>query len=245
MRNGTVRTRYWYDPLGRRLGKFSEPIVHVPPMAGSRYGASEYARRAKEEGLGGVLYGWDGDQLAWETDYVRLQTLHYVHEPHSFVPLLQATTMVDMVGAMLQRPHDVAGEYQGADGYDMERDPLHNGSWHPGLDEHGELKAPFTRLYYYQCDHLGTPQALTDEQGEIAWEANYRAWGQASIVIQEAARKAGLCNHIRFQGQYFDEESGLHYNRYRYYDPHSGRFVSRDPIGLLGGVNTHAYAPNP
>jgi RHS repeat-associated protein len=53
-----------------------------------------------------------------------------------------------------------------------------------------------------------------------------------------------VTNPFRFQGQYFDEETGLHYNRYRYYDPHSGRFVSKDPIGLAGGTNSHAYAPN-
>jgi RHS repeat-associated protein len=50
---------------------------------------------------------------------------------------------------------------------------------------------------------------------------------------------------FRFQGQQFDEETGLHYNRYRYYDPGVGRFVSQDPIGLLGGSNLFAYAPNP
>ncbi|MDV8155324.1 RHS repeat-associated core domain-containing protein [Acinetobacter bereziniae] len=48
-----------------------------------------------------------------------------------------------------------------------------------------------------------------------------------------------------FQGQYFDEETGLHYNRYRYYSPYVGRFVSKDPIGLLGGSNIYQYAPNP
>jgi RHS repeat-associated protein len=50
---------------------------------------------------------------------------------------------------------------------------------------------------------------------------------------------------FRFQGQQFDEETGLHYNRYRYYDPGVGRFVSQDPIGLRGGSNLFAYAPNP
>jgi RHS repeat-associated protein len=50
---------------------------------------------------------------------------------------------------------------------------------------------------------------------------------------------------FRFQGQQFDEETGLHYNRHRYYDPGVGRFVSQDPIGLLGGSNLFAYAPNP
>ncbi|MFS2168165.1 RHS repeat-associated core domain-containing protein, partial [Variovorax sp. Varisp62] len=56
---------------------------------------------------------------------------------------------------------------------------------------------------------------------------------------------AGFRNPIRFQGQYFDEETGLHYNRYRYYDPQAGRFVSKDPIGLVGGVNLHGFVPNP
>ncbi|MGN8084338.1 RHS repeat-associated core domain-containing protein, partial [Variovorax sp. 22077] len=48
----------------------------------------------------------------------------------------------------------------------------------------------------------------------------------------------------RFQGQYWDEETGLHYNRYRYYDPQAGRFASSDPIALAGGMNLHAYASN-
>jgi len=52
-----------------------------------------------------------------------------------------------------------------------------------------------------------------------------------------------ITNNIRFQGQYFDEETGLHYNRY--YSPYVGRFISKDPIGLLGGFNIYAYAPNP
>ncbi|HAV4234674.1 TPA: hypothetical protein JIQ46_17905, partial [Acinetobacter baumannii ATCC 17978] len=54
-----------------------------------------------------------------------------------------------------------------------------------------------------------------------------------------------ISNNIRFQGQYFNEETGLHYNRYRYYSPYVGRFISKDPIGLLGGFNVYSYAPNP
>ena len=50
---------------------------------------------------------------------------------------------------------------------------------------------------------------------------------------------------IRFQGQSFDEETGLHYNRFRYFDPDMGMFTTRDPIGLNGGINVFQYAPNP
>ena len=50
---------------------------------------------------------------------------------------------------------------------------------------------------------------------------------------------------LRFQGQYFDAETGLHYNRFRYYDPQTGRFTTQDPISLAGGINLYQYAPNP
>ncbi|EOV9643360.1 RHS repeat-associated core domain-containing protein [Cronobacter sakazakii] len=49
---------------------------------------------------------------------------------------------------------------------------------------------------------------------------------------------------LRYQGQYFDAETGLHYNRFRYYDPDAGRFISQDPPGLAGGINLYQYAPN-
>jgi len=51
--------------------------------------------------------------------------------------------------------------------------------------------------------------------------------------------------NLRFQGQYLDRETGLHYNTFRFYDPDVGRFTTRDPIGLLGGINLYQYAPNP
>ncbi|WP_174913866.1 RHS repeat domain-containing protein, partial [Burkholderia diffusa] len=100
-------------------------------------------------------------------------------------------------------------------------------------------------LAWYQCDHLGTPQELTDEHSEIAWSAEYRAWGVAQEAIRKASGKAPITNPIRFQGQYHDHETGLHYNRYRYYDPNSGRYINQDPIGLRGGINAYTYVKNP
>jgi RHS repeat-associated protein len=106
-------------------------------------------------------------------------------------------------------------------------------------DKHGVPAS--TNFAYYHCDQIGTPQEVTDESGELAWSARYRAWGEAKEVISEAARKAGITNPLRFAGQYLDRETNLHYNRHRYYDPSSGRFISKDPIGLAGGLNAYAY----
>ncbi|ECG1483879.1 type IV secretion protein Rhs, partial [Salmonella enterica subsp. enterica] len=85
----------------------------------------------------------------------------------------------------------------------------------------------------------GAPLRLTDECGGLAWSQRSGPWGAWN------EQTGSVKNPLRFQGQYFDEESGLHYNRYRYYEPESGRYISADPIGLAGGINLYAYAPNP
>ncbi|MGY2299332.1 RHS repeat domain-containing protein, partial [Pseudomonas yamanorum] len=93
---------------------------------------------------------------------------------------------------------------------------------------------------HYQLDHLGTPQELTAPDGEIVWSAQYRAYGQIAKLDVNA-----VTNPLRFQGQYFDPESGLHYNRHRYYNPDIGRYLTPDPVKLAGGLNGYQYVPNP
>ncbi|MGH2420191.1 RHS repeat-associated core domain-containing protein, partial [Pseudomonas canadensis] len=97
-----------------------------------------------------------------------------------------------------------------------------------------------TKAYHYQLDHLGTPQELTDTKGEIVWSAHYRAYGEISRLDI-----GKVDNPLRFQGQYFDQESGLHYNRHRYYNPDVGRYLTPDPVKLAGGINAYQYAQNP
>ncbi|MCP4993848.1 MAG: hypothetical protein GY934_08695, partial [Gammaproteobacteria bacterium] len=91
------------------------------------------------------------------------------------------------------------------------------------------------QVYYYQNDHLGTPQRMLAKSGAVVWEARYGAFGEASIITETVG------NNLRFPGQYYDEETGLYYNYFRYYDPATGRYVTSDPIGLAGGLNTYAY----
>ncbi|ORF22682.1 hypothetical protein BGI03_00070 [Snodgrassella alvi] len=95
-------------------------------------------------------------------------------------------------------------------------------------------------IYYFHTDLNGMPEELTDEAGEIVWECSYQLWGKP---IQEIAHRE-IQQNLRYQGQYLDRETGLHYNTFRYYDPDTGRFTQPDPIGLLGGINLYQYAPN-
>lgn len=93
-------------------------------------------------------------------------------------------------------------------------------------------------IYYYHNDHLSTPQKMTNESGSIVWSADYKPFGEANVTI------SSIENNFRFPGQYFDAETGLHYNWNRYYDPHTGRYMKADPVGLWGGINLYVYATN-
>jgi RHS repeat-associated protein len=89
--------------------------------------------------------------------------------------------------------------------------------------------------YYYHNDHLGTPQVLTDDAQTIAWKAVFTPFGEAVASIEIVG------NPFRFPGQYYDAETGLHYNYFRYYNPQTGRYITPDPIGLEGGINLFVY----
>jgi RHS repeat-associated protein len=94
------------------------------------------------------------------------------------------------------------------------------------------------QVYYFHNDHLGTPQVLTNDNGSIAWKATYAPFGEAQVLIETVK------NPFRFMGQYYDQETGLHYNYFRYYDPKTGRYITPDPIGLWGGINLFSYVAN-
>ena len=114
-----------------------------------------------------------------------------------------------------------------------------------------QAKIPLVQIYHYHCNHLGTPQELTNQDGDVIWLSYDRAWGGSFDTIYKPqfidnwAISESELQPIKFQGQSLDTETGLHYNRFRYYDSDVGMFISRDPIGLMGGNNIFQYAPNP
>ena len=93
-------------------------------------------------------------------------------------------------------------------------------------------------IYYVINDHLGTPQQIVDTGGTVVWKAAFLPFGKAQVLIDT------ISSNIRFPGQYFDAETGLHYNHYRFYDPATGRYLTPDPVGLVGGINLYGYVLN-
>ncbi len=93
---------------------------------------------------------------------------------------------------------------------------------------------------YLQTDHLGTPMMGTTKAGAVSWKAIAEAFGAAGVLQGQSSTTMNL----RFPGQYFDEESGTHYNFFRDYKPNAARYIQSDPIGLDGGINLFIYSMN-
>ena len=100
------------------------------------------------------------------------------------------------------------------------------------------LKLEGDNVYSIHTDHLGTPRSMSDSDGALVWSASYSPFGEASVTTEKVSLP------LRLPGQYLDAETGTHYNYLRDYDPGTGRYLTSDPIGLNGGINTYAYAGN-
>ncbi|MDP2371419.1 RHS repeat domain-containing protein, partial [Rhodoferax sp.] len=94
-------------------------------------------------------------------------------------------------------------------------------------------------------NHLGAPEAATNAQGQVLWQASYAAFGAARVVgfakASGSPGKTSFTLNLRLPGQYQDSETGLHYNRHRYYDPSRGEYLTPDPLGTPDGPNPYAY----
>jgi RHS repeat-associated protein len=96
------------------------------------------------------------------------------------------------------------------------------------------------RRYVVLSDQIGTPLLVEDDDGRIVWRAEIAPFGTAALWPKNT-----ITLNLRFPGHYFDVETGLHYNRFRYYDPQLGRYIQSDPWGIAGTYNLYAYPANP
>jgi RHS repeat-associated protein len=259
LRQGT--SRYLYDPADRLLqveGLTPERFVHDP--AGNLIGINEDCgglvkgdrlmllgdRHFSYDAAGNLVEERRGKEGRLVTRYaynsdnrlIRAETPHGVSH-YRYDPLDRRITKHTPEGET-RFVYDGTRLLQETRAEQQRTYLFEPGSFRPlaCIDRHGaEAKHA---VYYYHLDHLGTPRELTDAAGKIVWSARYRAYGALAL-----ADIAEIDNPLRFQGQYFDAETGLHYNLNRYYDPGSGNFINQDPIGLSGGNNLYRYAPNP
>ena len=259
---------YAYDPFGRRIAKWQ-----VQPETCKTSGRREPQQLTHFTWDGNrLLAEYSQASAAQAKAGTALPTKHrlYLYEPESFVPLAQIESLwkaeEEPADKQSSNPflQEVMQQARNDEKFWYEKVlPLQRKlrSKLKSLDE--SLKPLQSHIYYVHTDHLGTPRELTNSVGDIVWAANYKAWGSTASIehpptqqtvqvgntvqmqwVQPLAEEA-LEQNLRFQGQYFDAETGLHYNRFRYYDPGCGRFVSQDPIGVFGGENQYQYAPNP
>lgn len=108
--------------------------------------------------------------------------------------------------------------------------------------EYESLKAPPESglRYYIFTNQVGAPIRVEDNAGQAVWSARIDPYGTAHV---DSGSKIEL--QLRFPGHYFDPETGLHYNRFRYFSPELGRYLQSDPAGLAGGINAYAYPSRP
>ncbi|MDR7343348.1 RHS repeat-associated protein [Pantoea alhagi] len=115
------------------------------------------------------------------------------------------------------------------------------GTWEPLARV--DSSAAGSEVYWYQTALNGLPERMTDSQGDTVWQGTFSTWGETQR--EQSHAPLAVAQNLRFQGQYLDRETGLHYNLFRYYDPATGRYTQPDPIGLAGGLNTYAYVGDP
>ncbi|EFI9584183.1 RHS repeat protein [Escherichia coli] len=251
-----VESRYLYDPLGRRMAK------RVWRRERDLTGWMSLSRKPEE-----TWYGWDGDRLTTvQTDTTRIQT---VYQPGSFAPLIRIETdngerekaQCRSLAEKLQQegsedghgvvfPAELVGLLDRLEG-EIRANCVSSESrqWLAQCGLMVERLAaqiepvylPERKIHLYHCDHRGLPLALISEDGNTAWSAEYDEWGNQ--LNEENPHH--LHQPYRLPGQQYDKESGLYYNRNRYYDPLQGRYITQDPIGLEGGWSLYAYPLNP
>ncbi|EFO3938665.1 hypothetical protein DMN11_24255, partial [Escherichia coli] len=235
--------------LGRRAGERATAENSVVPFnrlmsyRGVHYRYDEFGRAVEKEGRSGTQsYRYDAEHRMVEVTTAR-GTYRYVydalgrrtekqHISPDGKPYNRTKFLWDgMRLAQESRPEGTGSLY-------IYRDP---GSYEPlaRVDKAGK-EGP-NRILYFHTDVNGAPEEMTDSDGRIVWETGYQVWGN---TIQEKDH-GGVEQNLRYQGQYLDRETGLHYNLHRYYDPDVGRFMVTDPISIRGGINLYQYGPNP
>jgi RHS repeat-associated protein len=237
------RVRYSYDPEGNLVAKQASD----GEAWAYRWNAAGHLAEVVRPGGSVVSFAYDALGRRISKTF-RGQTTRWIWDGD--VPLHE------WVEVTLE-PAPTPGGSPGFDGVAAAREAMLSEYLLRGPPERGATDAPITWLFEPESfaplarlvgdrresvvtDHLGAPVALLDDEGVTTWSGSLTTWGELSLAAGDTWR----CP-FRWPGQYEDPETGLYYNRFRYYDPGSGQYTSNDPIGLEGGLGLHAYVVDP
>ncbi|EEG9940340.1 type IV secretion protein Rhs [Salmonella enterica] len=236
--------RYYYDKAGNLLDNEGQgPVMNnrLPGCGRDRYGYNEW----------GELTTRRDQQLEWNAQGQLTRVISGNTETHYGYDALgrriRKATYGRHTGHTARSRTDFVWE-----GFRLLQENVQQQGWRTYLYDAEQPYTPVAsvtgkgesrQVWYYHTDVTGTPQEVTAADGTLVWAGYIRGFGENAADISNSG--AYFHQPLRLPGQYFDDETGLHYNLFRYYAPECGRFVSQDPIGLRGGLNLYAYAPNP
>ncbi|EPC1467891.1 RHS repeat-associated core domain-containing protein, partial [Cronobacter sakazakii] len=243
--------RFFWDPAGNRTEEHRNPVWHnlLLRLDGLKLDYDGFGRLTRRQDKSGVVqhFAYDDEQRVKEIRFegnAEFRMVEYRYDP------LGRRTHKILWRYGEKDPETIRFDWQGLQlaGEQSDRDPDHyvqyvytEGSYEPLA----RVDSIFDdcEIYWYHTELNGLPERVTDADGQTVWRGQFSTWGETEREL--SVPQWQVPQNLRFQGQYLDRESGLHYNLFRYYDPVAGRYTQMDPIGLAGGLNTYSYVGDP
>ncbi|EPT7056368.1 RHS repeat-associated core domain-containing protein, partial [Cronobacter sakazakii] len=243
--------RFFWDPAGNRTEEHRNPVWHnlLLRLDGLKLDYDGFGRLTRRQDKSGVVqhFAYDDEQRVKEitfTGHAEFKKVEYRYDP------LGRRTHKILWRYNDPQPETIRFDWQGLQlaGEQSDREPDHyvqyvytEGSYEPLV----RIDSVFDdcEIYWYHTELNGLPERVTDADGQTVWRGQFSTWGETEREL--SVPQWQVPQNLRFQGQYLDRESGLHYNLFRYYDPVAGRYTQMDPIGLAGGINTYSYVGDP
>ncbi|EJJ0324880.1 Rhs-family protein [Cronobacter sakazakii] len=243
--------RFFWDPAGNRTEEHRNPVWHnlLLRLDGLKLDYDGFGRLIQRRDKSGLIqhFAYDDEQRVKEIRFEgnsEFRKVEYRYDP------LGRRTLKVLWRYNDPQPETIRFDWQGLQlaGEQSDREPDHyvqyvytEGSYEPLA----RVDSIFDdcEIYWYHTELNGLPERVTDADGQTVWRGQFSTWGETEREL--SVPQWQVPQNLRFQGQYLDRESGLHYNLFRYYDPVAGRYTQMDPIGLAGGINTYSYVGDP
>jgi RHS repeat-associated protein len=238
--SGPATQTYTYDADGNRTGY----ATNATPPVSLAYNYDKASNRLL--GIGGsskesFTYDATGNMLSYSAPFADYSFSYDARnrQTEAFVGAIGTSWLINGLGQRIAQinasvpefffVYDEAGHLTGK--YDGNGNPLQETAWLGDLPV--AVLSPAGR-FYIAPDHLGAPHQITDASGAAVWQWNHDPFGKGEPL-------GAFSYDLRFPGQFHDQDTHLHYNYFRDYDPRTGRYIESDPIGLAGGINTYGY----